>query len=152
MKSNNFHILILGWLGEIRSNQLGQTTCAKMYELLESEHRIACKTNEVIYIYKQSMNFMEKYILNDASECLNTSSSTCFRSVPSDFAEDYTSYFSVSNVCNRRQSCGPRYNDFYASAERFTQSCSCCSGAKFDLIEIRVHFECLPCKYVFISC
>ena len=113
-------------------------------------HSMACGMNEVIYIYKQSMNYMEGNVLNDDSECRNTSFSTCFRSVPSDFAEEYTSYFNVSNVCNSKQSCSPGYNDFYNSALRFTQSCSCCSGAKFDLIKIRVHFECLPCKYVFI--
>ena len=139
-------------MGEIRSNQPRQTTCETMNDLHYREHRIACNTNEVVYIHKQSMNFMDRYSLNGDSECRNTSSSLCFRSVPSDFAEDFTSYFNVSNVCNNKKSCGPRYNDFYTSAERFKQSCSCCPGDKFDLIEIRVHFECLPCKYVFISC
>ena len=98
------------------------------------------------------MNFMDRFSLNDDSECRNTSSSECFRSVPSDFAEDFKSYFNVSNVCNSKQSCSPGYNEFYTSAVRFTQSCSCCSGTKFNNIKISVHFECLPGKYVFISC
>nr|XP_022321354.1 uncharacterized protein LOC111123362 [Crassostrea virginica] len=133
-----------GWLGGIRSNQLGQTTCATMNEIYYNKHSIACKTNEVIYVYKQSMNYKEREVLNDDSECRNTSSSTCFRSVPSDFAEDFTSYFNVSNVCNRRQNCSLGYNDFHTSAGRFAKSCSCCSGTKFNNIKISVHFECLP--------
>ena len=137
-------------MGGIRSNQLGQTTCATMNEIYYNKHSIACKTNEVIYVYKQSMNYKEREVLNDDSECRNTSSSTCFRSVPSDFAEDFTSYFNVSNVCNSRQSCSPGHTVFYKSTDRFIESCPCCSVSILYFIEIRVHFECLPCKYIFI--
>lgn len=114
-------------------------------------HHLECRDDEVIYIDRQDMRHTDGRIYTptaDVSQCENKEigyPNECFRSVPHGFGEDFTSYFNASQKCNRMNTCGLGYNDFYDSTLKFIRYCSV-GGERFDKVLIIVYYECFSGK------
>lgn len=126
-------------------------TCNSMEGLSQAKTIISCKQEEMIYVNEQYINFLGS--VNNNTECKNSSSSKCFRTLP----KDYVSYFNISKSCNGKENCAVCYNDMRYSAIQFANSCKYSKGndfnqikgSDFDLILIGVSNECFNCMYSF---
>lgn len=144
-------LLFLGWFVVVRGNQQLHTACSTLHTIYSSKLDIKCNnTNDIVYVRKQlSINSLGKsstFIVMRNGECQNTSSSTCFLSMTSDFPTAYNYTSKISLYCNGNHSCTLERSDLRPFADRFTTLCRCCLNHIYH-IRIGVFFECLPCKY-----
>lgn len=124
---------------------------------LANKTNISCKQEEMIYVNEQfTFNFLGSDVRKDVNintECKNSTSSKCFRTL----AKDYVSYFNISKSCNGKKQCAVGYNDMYDTAIQFANSCKYSKGnyinqiegSDFDLIMTGVSNECFNCMYSF---
>lgn len=100
MKKMNINVWILlyacGWLNGVICIH---ATCNSMGGLTQTKTNITCKSDEVIYVNEQSINFLgsdaQESVINN-NECKNSTSSKCFRTL----AKDFSSYLNISTSCN----------------------------------------------------
>lgn len=140
--------LFLGWLGIVKSNQLPHTACQTLDHIFRYKLNIKCNTDEIVYVINQlsvnSLGTHYGYIAEKDTECHNTGSSKCFRTITSDLSSAYTS--KITLFCNEKHNCTLEFSDFISSVRIFTTSCGCCTDHLYR-IRVGVSFECLPCKY-----
>lgn len=142
-------LLFLGWLGVVKSIQ-HHTACLTLHTIATSHLDIKCNPDKIVYVINQlSINSLGKsytdYIAKNDTECQNTTSSSCFRSITTDLSLDYTS--KISHFCNGKHNCTIQYNDLKNPfVDMFTTSCECCIDHLF-YIRIGSSYECLPCEY-----
>lgn len=116
--------------------------------LANKTKNISCKQEEMIYVNEQYINFLGSDVRKDVinnTECKNSTSSKCFRTL----AKDYVSYFKISKSCNGKEKCAVGYNDMYYSATQFAKSCEYSKGNYFYRLRIGVSNECFNCMYSF---
>lgn len=123
-------------------------TCKSMGGLSQAKTIISCKQGEMIYVNEQYINFLgsdsQNRVINN-TECKNSTSSKCFRTL----AKDYASYFKISKSCNGKDKCAVGYNDVHYSAIQFAESCEYSKWNNFDRLRIGVSNECFNCMYSF---
>lgn len=140
--------LFIGLLGIVKSNQLHHTVCQSLDDIFRNKLNIKCNTDEIVYVINQlSVNSLGKYngyTVKTDTECHNTTSSICFRTITSDLSSAYTSKITLS--CNEKHSCNLEFIDVNSSVRIFTTSCGCCTTHLYH-IRVGVSFECLPSKY-----
>lgn len=127
-----------------RCSELRHTGCTslRMLNKVPNYHNIRCKSGEWIYINYQTLKYGNEDGLTDERRCHNSTSTECFRSIPSEFGGDFTTYFNASQICNRVTICTLGDSEYYNSATRFVDSCQCCRQKFYDM-KIIVYFECL---------
>lgn len=119
-----------------------------MKGLIQTKTNITCKSDEVIYVNEQSINFLgsdaQESVINN-NECKNSTSSKCFRTL----AKDFSSYLNISTSCNGKDKCSLVYNDIYYSVRTIAtlKTCEFSKGSDFYLLRIGVSYECFHCRY-----
>lgn len=145
--------LFLGWLGVVKCIQQSQTVCKTVYSKRYHKLDIKCNTDETLYIYRLTLNYLAKnptLIADNISECQKSLDSSCFLSIPADLPWSYSFYRKISKLCNENHKCTLEFSDFYPCATKFRDKFVC---SNIDIYYIRVgcSYECLPCKYIVVA-
>lgn len=148
----DFFLVFLGWLGVVKSIHQPYLACKTLHNIHIDRRRldIICNSSAIVYINQLTLNDLGRDSDNYADnnrECLKTSTSSCFRSIPSEIPWNNTFFRKISEICNGNHNCTLQYNEleFYAIKFRAPNICSNMN----NLFQTRVGciYECFPCKY-----
>lgn len=144
-ETNCYGKFFAGWLNGVICIH---ATCNSMGDLTKAKTNITCKSDEVIYVNEQSINFLgsdaQNSVINN-NECKNSTSSKCFHKL----AKDCSSYLNISTSCNGKDKCTLLYNDIYYSVITIPtfKTCDFRKDSDFYLLRIGVSYECFHCRY-----
>lgn len=147
-----FFLVFLGWLGVVKSIHQPYLACKTLHNIHIDRRRldIICNSSAIVYINQLTLNDLGRDSDNTADnnrECMKTSNSSCFRSIPSEIPWSNTFFRKISEICNGNHNCTLQYNEleFYAIKFRAPNICSNMN----HLFQTRVGciYECFPCKY-----
>lgn len=133
-------------MGVVKCIQQPHTAGKTVYSIIYHKLDIKCNTDEQLYIYRLTSNYLAKnpsLIADNISECQKSIDSSCFLSIPADLPWNYTFYRKISKLCNENYKCTLEFSDFYSCATKF-QDNSLCSYK----IRVGCFYECSPCKYI----